>query len=177
MLVCSDNAADVLRQLERADRDLREGLADVVEETCEGGAAHARAVGQFKDHTGDLRRGIVGFLFARTANGARGEIASVVPYSSYVEAGTEPHEIRPKEGSTFVGPLQQGQSRRKGTDIGTHRTALRWFEGGAVRFARVVHHPGSRPYPFMGPAYLKAQQLLRALTERHVARVLARLSR
>lgn len=174
MLSLSDNAAELLAEAERFDADLHAGLGDVVEATCEEGAAHARAVGQFKDHTGDLRRGVVGFLVSRSDKGATGQIASVMGYSSLVEGGTPAHEIRPKAGEGSVGPLRQGQSRRKKDDIGTSRSALRWEGAGGIRFAKVVHHPGSKPYPFMGPAYLKAQGLLRAKSEALVAKLIER---
>ena len=47
------------------------------------------------------------------------------PYAGFVLGGTAPHVIRPK----------------------TAR-ALRFQQGGQTRFARVVHHPGTRANPF-----------------------------
>lgn len=174
MFIVTDNAAELLAEAEQFDAELRAGLGDLTEEVCEEGAAHARQVGPFRDHSTDLRRSIVGFLVSRSTDGATGQVASVMPYSSFVEGGTSAHDIRPKEGEGFVGPLFPGQSRRKKGDVGTHRAALRWEGPGGVRFAHVVHHPGSKPYPFMGPAYLKVQALLPAKGEGLLARLISK---
>lgn len=49
-------------------------------------------------------------------------------YAGYVEKGTRPHVIRPRAG----------------------RQALRFpvSGGGGFGFARVIHHPGSKPHPY-----------------------------
>lgn len=52
------------------------------------------------------------------------------PYAGYVEFGTAPHEIRPKNAK-----------------------ALRFTVGGQVVFARVVHHPGTRPSYYVARAF------------------------
>lgn len=176
MFVVTDNADELLAEAAQFDAELHAGLAALTEETCQEAAAHARSVGQFQDHTGDLRKSIVGFLVQKTDTGATGQVASVMPYSSFVEGGTRPHDIRPKEGEGFVGPLQAGQSRRKKGDIGTHRAALRWQGPGGVRFAALVHHPGSRAYPFFGPAYLKVQSLLPAKGSALLAKLISKYS-
>ena len=152
MFIVTDNADELLAEAAAFDAELHAGLASLTEETCEEAAAHARAVGQFQDHSGNLRRGIVGFLVQKTDTGAQGQIASVMPYSSLVEDGTPPHDIRARG------------------------TALRWEGANGVRFAKVVHHPGSRPYPFMGPAYLKAQALLPAKGEALLAKLISKHS-
>jgi hypothetical protein len=54
--------------------------------------------------------------------GARG----LTPYLGFILNGTPPHIIRPR--------------RRK---------SLRFIQNGQVRFAKSVHHPGSRPQPFL----------------------------
>lgn len=154
MLSCTDNGAELLREAARFDADLHAGLADVVTETCEAGAAHARAAGRFTDRSEDgLRANVRGVLIRRTDKGAEGEIAALKPYASYVEEGTPAHEIYPRRAGAlaFVG------------------------RAGELQFARRVNHPGSRAFPFMGPAYLKAEGALRATTERLCARLLARL--
>ena len=102
---------------------------------------------------------------------AEGVIEATRPYASFVEEGTAPHEIRPKEGEGFEGPLQKGQSRRKKDDIGTHRVALRWVDGGTTHFAKVVHHPGTPSLPFIGPAVLKAERVIVREVEIAEARV------
>lgn len=54
-------------------------------------------------------------------------------YAAHVEYGTRPHDIRPR--------------RRK---------VLRFSVGGRVVFTKLVHHPGTRPQPFMVPGARKA---------------------
>ncbi len=65
----------------------------------------------------------------------------------FLEEGTRPHVIRPKAkmalrwaGSSSKGKRLTGRpSSAKGNKIG-------W------RFAKIVHHPGTRPHPFLLPA-------------------------
>jgi hypothetical protein len=57
-------------------------------------------------------------------------IGSRHPRALMLEKGTSPHEIRPHAGGV-----------------------LAWRGGdGKMRFARVVHHPGTRAQPFLRPA-------------------------
>jgi hypothetical protein len=114
------------------------------------GEQAALSTGRWKDRTGETRRNTRGTVDFLTVNGGAGQLNSLVKHASFLEEGTKPHLIRPKEGAGFVGPLQQGQSRRGKTDIGTHRVALRWHDdGGQVHFARVVHHPGTQATGYM----------------------------
>jgi len=147
----------------RANRVLGEACVRLVTVAAKEGADEAIRVHQYRDRTGALTRSISGrYLSSQMgADGAEatGEIVANATYASFVDGGTEPHEIRPKFDA--VGPVRRGQSRRSSDDVGTHRIALRWIGGdGAVHFARVVHHPGSKPYPFMGPAYLRAERVM-----------------
>ena len=56
-------------------------------------------------------------------------IGSDVEYAAFVNDGTRPHIIRPRT-----------------------RQALKFRIGGRVVFAKVVHHPGTRPRPFLDKA-------------------------
>lgn len=60
---------------------------------------------------------------------SRYTIGSDVSYAQMVHDGTRPHTIRPKRAQ-----------------------ALRFRIGGRVVFAKVVHHPGTRPRPFLDKA-------------------------
>jgi HK97 gp10 family phage protein len=51
---------------------------------------------------------------------------SMPDYALYVEFGTAPHIIRPKNAK-----------------------ALHWQTGGKDVFAKIVHHPGTQPQPFI----------------------------
>ena len=163
--VTLEGEADFFRAVQGFVTDIQHGADTVVAAACQAAALTAKQ-GRFKDQTGALRKRIHWIIVQSSAAGAEGEIRSPAEYSSFVESGTKAHEIRPKmAGGNLKGPLRPSQSRRADTDVGTHRTALRWFEGGpggAMRFARFVRHPGTSPAPFMGPAYLKAESVLNA---------------
>ncbi len=71
----------------------------------------------------------------------------------FLEYGTRPHEITPKVASvlrfaakgvgvTLAGRVRSGEVRRLGS--------------GAYTFAKRVHHPGTRPYPFLVPGAKRA---------------------
>lgn len=49
------------------------------------------------------------------------------PYGLFMEVGTRAHIIRPKRAGGW----------------------LRFYKDGSIRFARVVHHPGTRPYAYL----------------------------
>jgi hypothetical protein len=72
-----------------------------------------------------------------------GEVGPTVDYGDDVEYGTQPHIIRARPGGVLAFP----------------------GAGGTV-FAREVHHPGTAPQPYMGPAFDRnIPQLERALGE------------
>lgn len=56
-------------------------------------------------------------------------IGPTSPYGGFVEFGTAPHIIRPR-----------------------NKKVLRFQVGGKTVFASVVHHPGTKPHPYMAPA-------------------------
>ncbi|WP_457567889.1 HK97 gp10 family phage protein [Desulfurobacterium sp.] len=101
----------------------------------------------FTPRTGHLQQSIHPD-FSRVNEG-RAEIVAGVSYAPFVEFGTRPHLIRPR--------------RRK---------SLRWATEEGYIFAKLVRHPGSRPYPFFRTAIEEgleeakkdfAQAFLRAL--------------
>lgn len=66
------------------------------------------------------------------------------PYASTVEFGSKPHIIKPKKAKV----LAWGGDRRLS---GALRRGAK-----ATHFAKVVHHPGTRPYPYLVPAAKQA---------------------
>lgn len=64
-------------------------------------------------------------------DGMGGEVGPTADYGDDVEYGTQPHIIRPK----------------------TPAGVLAFLAGGGTVFAREVHHPGTAPQPYMGPAF------------------------
>lgn len=68
-------------------------------------------------------------------------IGTNIKYAEGLEYGTAPHEIRP-----------------------VTKKALYW--PGAAHPVKVVHHPGTKPYPFLRPAFLnKVGNLIKYLQE------------
>lgn len=69
-------------------------------------------------------------------------IEATAPYAAYVELGTRPHVIRPRNKRL----LSWTEGKRLS---GRPRTGA---AAGARFFARVVHHPGTKPQPYLVPA-------------------------
>lgn len=76
----------------------------------------------------------------------RAETIASASYAAYVEQGTRPHVIRPKNRKALRWAASSGDARLSGSP----RT------GGRVRFAKRVQHPGTRAQPFMIPGAQKA---------------------
>lgn len=158
--VTLEGVAELERDWAAGQRVIGTGIRRGVVLACSEGAEEARAKARFKNHTGNLRRSIRAVRVSASQDAAEGLIVADSPIASYVEEGTKAHDIWPKAGQGSIGPLQKGQSRRKKGDIGTHRVALRFMYHGRLIFRRMVHHKGSRPYPFMGIAYIQAERTL-----------------
>ena len=148
------NLAEFTAATERFAADVLAATRMAVAETVDEAAAHGRTVGAFQDRTGALRKSIVGRVVRRDQHGTSGVIEATAPHAVFVEDDTRPHEIRPRRAKM-----------------------LRWEQGGEVRFARVVRHPGTRAKPFMGPAAIKAEAALYAKMHERTAAAVARASR
>ena len=70
-------------------------------------------------------------------------VRSNANYSQALEFGTRPHTITPKRGRALRFAASSAGRRLSGSPR----------RGADVVFARHVRHPGSRPYPFMRPAF------------------------
>lgn len=102
------------------------------------GQAQALGRRRYKDRTGGLTGRAFAALVATTETGSEAEMRWPVPYASFVDAGTAPHEISPRR-----------------------RTYLKFGgSGGNPVFARSVRHPGTRPTGFAGDAAQTAERLL-----------------
>lgn len=86
--------------------------------------------------THELEKSISGRV-RPTKNGAYGSIEIEANHASFVKDGTPPHEIRAKNAK-----------------------ALRFDAGGAIRFAKSVQHPGTKPNDFVSPGVQEGQQVL-----------------
>jgi hypothetical protein len=73
----------------------------------------------------------------------------------FLEEGTRPHEIKPRNGKVLAWPAKgtkrtlSGRAARSGSAF--NRKAGK-FRKGAFVYARAVHHPGTKPSPFLMPA-------------------------
>jgi hypothetical protein len=103
------------------------GFADKnARETANRIAARAKVLAPVD--TGRLRASI---KVTRTVSfrGPTYTVGTNVTYAPMVETGTKPHIIRPKS-----------------------KKVLRFKVGGQTVYARVVHHPGTKPKPFLSRA-------------------------
>lgn len=164
MLTASLDISQFRELAERSRRAITLSIARGVGKAAAEGAVEAKT-GQFKDRTGRLRSEIKARFLRSDGMSVEWELLSPTPYAKFVEEGTRAHDIWPKAAHGLKGPLRNGQTRRA-TGKGPHEhivgrgTALRFMMGGRWVFARMVHHKGSRPYPFMGLGYLKAERVL-----------------
>lgn len=165
MFTCTVDLSEFRKLAKLSVETVHFGVRDAARNAAEEGAEHAKAVGSFKDQTGNLRRSIKADPVSSNVVGAKWMISADMPYAAYVEYGTKAHEIWPKAQHGLKGPVRNNQ-RRRATGKGPHEhivgrgTALRWVNGGVTHFAAHVHHPGSKPFAYMGPAYLKAEAVL-----------------
>lgn len=154
---------------------IRVMAAETVNEAANEGVAEAKK-GKFKDQTGTLRRTIRRTPLKMSLNEAVCELEAPQDYASFVEEGTGPHDIYPQDRSRAGGPFHRSGKRiGKRVKNPVHRAGggkfLRFRIGGQVIFARFVKHKGSKPYPFMGPAYLKMERLMPVLIEEKTAEI------
>lgn len=96
-----------------------EEIAPVVERAIRGRAPVGQGPG-----AGRLQKS-VRHAITRSSSGVTITFTAPTPYTGYVVRGTRAHEIRPRNAS-----------------------ALHWVTEDGDRFARLVHHPGTRPNPF-----------------------------
>lgn len=153
--------ADVdLSELRRIKLRFKERSRRIIQDAVRVSGEHAVRVARmayFKDRTGELRRTIR--FDSPTWRGAYfvGVLVAPKPYASFVELGTAGHEIWPKAPynakSTYPNQSRRGRGKGPHEYVVGRGIALRWKDsGGEIRFASMVHHPGTAPYPFMQPA-------------------------
>ena len=87
--------------------------------------------------TGNLGRSI--HVQSVTAESAT--IIAAANYAAFVEYGTKPHEITPNAKKALRFAASAAGRRLSGSPR----------KGANVVFAKVVHHPGTKPHPYMVP--------------------------
>lgn len=125
------------RAAEQSDRELQKGVLRAVTDATSEGAEEARSTHRYQDRTGDLTRSTVGRVIGGGGGDVDGEIVAAKDYASFVDGGTEPHEIH-----------------AKGDGV------LKFKIGGQWVSKKSVQHPGTAPDAFMGRALQKAERVL-----------------
>lgn len=152
---------DGLQRRLKAIADTRELLKEMQKETVV--EAHARVPVK----TGDLYRSIVpGTL---TKDSAR--VIAAKSYAGFVERGTKPHRIEPRNAKVLAWPATAAGRRLSGRanaralsgsaglgvagggfgGISIKRVGKTGKSSGTFRYARGVDHPGTRPMPYLMP--------------------------
>lgn len=90
--------------------------------------------------TGHLGRSIVPGRLTDT----HAQVEARTPYAATVELGSRAHVIRPRKAKV----LAWGGVRRLSGTLAKGSSA--------THFARIVHHPGTKPYPYLIPGAKKA---------------------
>lgn len=92
--------------------------------------------------TGNLGRSI----HVASATETSATVIASASYAADVEFGTKPHEITPKAAQALRFAASPAGRRLSGAPRA----------GAAVVFAKRVHHPGTKPYPFLVPGAKRA---------------------
>ncbi len=113
---------------ELAERELPAAIEDEIVQLMDEGAQRAKAA-PFLDDTGATRQSIQGGIFSQPASSEKswiGFIRAESEAAAFLEYGTRPHEIRPKNARSLA------------------------FQGPAgLVFAKKVNHPGTRALAFI----------------------------
>ncbi len=120
-----------------------------LERTAQLATTYAKTSALYKSHTYGLRNSI-SFGTQLGATSAHAVMRASAPYAAFVENGTRPHTIS-----------------------ANNKQALRFVQNGAVRFAKVVRHPGTKATHFMAKAQERATPLLERLMGEAVNRAFA----
>ncbi len=138
MLTCTVDLDFYRGNVARTINTIQNGALAASRKAALEGAQYAKKVGAFQDRTGKLRDRIYAKFKSGNINGSKWEIISPAKYSIFIEKGTKPHEIKPKD-----------------------KSVLHWIDsGGGHIFAKRVMHPGTRPYGYMESTAVKAKHVL-----------------
>ncbi len=138
MFWCEVDGLDELERAgEQSDTEMRKGVLRAVTDATNEGAAEAKATHVYQDRTGNLSRSTKGRVIGGNQTDVEGVIEATMPYASFVDGGTAPHEIHAKN----VANLK-------------FKIGDRWVSTPSV------HHPGTKPDAFMGRAMQKAERVL-----------------
>lgn len=126
--------AAVMRRFANFGRRVGEELRDSVRKFTRNVQERARREHRFISRTGRTERSIETDV-RRNGEDVTGEVVTRDKIAIFLAEGTRPHIIVPR--------------RKK---------ALRWVSGGKFVFAKKVHHPGTKPDPFLAEAFARESQ-------------------
>jgi len=86
------------------------------------------------------------------SSGLTGEVISGAGYSQIVEEGSRPHTISVRNKPVLAGPLRGAPP---GWEVSAKSASM-----GYATYGKKIKHPGTRPQPFMYPAWRSACQQL-----------------
>jgi hypothetical protein len=98
--------------------------------------------------TGNLSRS-----FAKTTTADSVRVAARANYAAYVELGTREHDIHAKPGHVLAWPASAAGRRLSGAvRAGMFKGKKAAAKLGGWAYAMSVHHPGTKPHPYLLPA-------------------------
>lgn len=127
------DAGDLVRELAHRADELAPAVRRALVRTTAAAQRFAALTQAFRNQTGRLRQSIGRGERSRFDHFIRAGGPSA-RYALFVEEGTRPHVIRARRAK-----------------------ALRFYQGGELRFARSVNHPGTKPAHFMKDARDRAE--------------------
>jgi HK97 gp10 family phage protein len=148
--------------LEGAD-DLQKRLASIASSETRralmnamGRATVQRAIHKAPSQTAYMRRSIK----VTSVSSDQVMVTAQANYAANVEFGTKPHIIRPRLKKALFFASQKLVTERFGKRAKLSRrktgsltsASLKRYGNAAFQYARVVHHPGTKPQPFLVPA-------------------------
>lgn len=126
--------------MERFQSMLRARLTQAMDRYLAAVVKEAKVRHPYTDRTWALTRSIGRGALGWRGHELRGEVTAGEHYGEYVEEGTRPHIIRARKAKM-----------------------LHFVIDGKDVFTPMVRHPGSKPYPFLGPAILRTEGEFRRL--------------
>ena len=134
---------DMERFARQSENGFKKAVASAVSEM------HMMAKKKIQQHTRNskVRSGFLTNNITRTIlnGGFTGEVVSGANYSQAFEEGTRPHIIRAVNKKVLAGPF-------RGRPAGW-KTSPQSQSMGYATYGKEVRHPGTRPHPFMYPAW------------------------
>lgn len=129
-----DNLQRVANNFKRLSQDTQDNLQIALKIALRDVVETAKNEHRFISRSGNTERSIrseehFGYNFY-------GVVGSSSKISLMLHKGTKPHDIKPRR--TLMGRIK-----------GTNKSVLRWADGSNFHFARRVHHPGTKPDPFI----------------------------